>query len=572
MAKSIRLVAALGVGIFLWSSDSCASLAHDRFSPVSRFEGFHPAGPDQPGRTPPGTWIALDKDAAEPLAHDRFSPRSPDGGFRPGGPDLPGKTPPGTLLTQGREAPGREQEPRNLLEGLKDGWDLFLKDMEQATAPFREEFARGLVGPFGQLLKEHGQLLQANFEGLFNRSQFQGGRTGPLEGGRVSGVISPSIRFNEQSALAAVYNGSYNRELQVFTEDEGPRQRTEQQRHEFILLHSLDFTKPFGIPFLDRLTVSPSVFQNYAFTRESAEEEWGNGVPFRGVDNFKGLYDYWERGGGLEARFSHEPEKAANHSLSLTAQAYLRHYRNFISLARQLDPSSPQPRFEKDYFGVLARGVYQFLGPEGLSVRLGLTHQNKLFTEDRADEDPLQFPGVAGGRRRDLTNTLDWRVSSPIGLLEGLTLGLSGNFEYTKSNSGFNDTLSPIPPVGVFSEKYYDYWSLLLSPEVSFRRKVNTRLFGFGLSGTLILSASYSWSHRRYEDRKAKDEFGNLKDLTEIGVTHVISPRLVYQFHKNWALVLEAKRTIARANTEDERTFRYNYDINSFGMGLQYNF
>ena len=566
------LAAALGLGFALWSSGSSASLAHDRFPPLSQFEWSRQAGPDRPGRTPPGTWITLGEGAAGPLAYDRFPPRSPDGGFLPGGPGQRGKTPPGALLAQGEEAPGAGQEPRNLLEGLKDGWDLFLRDIEQATAPFRQEFSRGLVGPFGQLLKEHGQLLQFNFEGIVNRSDFQGGRTGALEGGRVSGVISPSFRFNEQSALVAVYNGSYNRELQVFTEDEGPRQRTEQQRHEFILLHSLDFAKPFGIPFLDRLTVSPSVFQNYAFTRESGEEEWGNGVPFRGVDNFEGLYDYWERGGGLEVRFSREPEKAASHSLSFTSQAYLRHYRNFISLARQLDPASPQPKYEKDYSGVLARAVYQFLSPDGSSIRLGLTQLNKLFTEDRADRDPLQFPGVAGGRRRDITNTLDWRVSSPIGRFEGLTLGLSGNFEYNKSNSGFNDTVSPLPPVGVFSERYYDYWSVLLSPEVSFRRKVSTRVFGIPLNGTLIFSSSYSWSYRRYRDRKAKDEFGNLKNLTEVDVTHIISPRLVYQFHKNWALVLEAKRTIARANTEDERTFRYNYDINSFGMGLQYNF
>ena len=67
------------------------------------------------------------------------------------------------------------------------------------------------------------QILRFNVTGMFTRSKFQG-ESDALDGGSVSGVIAPALRLAEDTAIAMVYYGSYNRELQVFTEDEGPRQ------------------------------------------------------------------------------------------------------------------------------------------------------------------------------------------------------------------------------------------------------------------------------------------------------------------------------------------------------------
>lgn len=179
----------------------------------------------------------------------------------------------------------------------------------------------------------------------------------------MSGVFAPALRLTEDTAIAVVYNGSYNRELQVFTEDEGPRQQ-EEQRHEFIVLISHDFLDPFGGGFIDRLTVSPSFFQSYVFTRQTGDEEWGNGLPWRGVDEFEGLYDYWNRGGGLEIKLVNEGERRRRDTISAAFQIYRRHYRKFISLARLLDPTSAEPKYEKDYIGYLVRAP-RIQGPEG---------------------------------------------------------------------------------------------------------------------------------------------------------------------------------------------------------------
>lgn len=55
-------------------------------------------------------------------------------------------------------------------------------------------------------------------------------------------------------------------------------------------------------------------------------------------------------------------------------------------------------------------------------------------------------------------------------------------------------------------------------------------------------------------------------------ILHIITPRIVYQFNRAWAVFLQWRRTIAQSNFEDGRTFRYNCDINSFGVGVQYNY
>jgi len=441
-------------------------------------------------------------------------------------------------------------------------------------------FSLGNWSSVRKFFEERVQLVRFNVEGLFNYSEFQTGSTqGPLEGGRFSGVVAPAIRLTEDTALVFVYNASYNRDLQVFREDEGPRQRSEEQRHEFIALLSQDYVRPFGIGWINRLTLSPSVFQTYVFTRQTAAEDWGNGIPLSGIEKFKGLYDYWDRGAGYEVKLLHEREGERKHSLAAAIQAYQRHYRNFISLARQQDPASPEPKFEKDYEGILYRLTYEFLAPQNTSVRLAYSRLDRYFTDDRARVDPLVVTGVPGERRIDTTDTVDGRVAREVPFVRGLVLALGGGVSYNQSNSGFNDTLAPLPAAGVFSDQYYDYWSFRVEPELIYSREVNSRFLGLPIKGVMTFSLNYSYDRRAYKDRKAKDKDGGFrdagvgdKDEIEVDVTHTIAPRLVYQFHKSWALLLEARRTIARSNFEDERVFRYNYDINSIGVGIQYRY
>jgi hypothetical protein len=203
---------------------------------------------------------------------------------------------------------------------------------------------------------------------------------------------------------------------------------------------------------------------------------------------------------------------------------------------------------------------------------LAYTYLQKNFTEDRADKDLLESPGVPSEKRKDRTHTFEGRGTIPIEAIRGLTLGFGGFGVYNTSNSGFNDTLPPLPPTGFFSKNYYDYWSFRVIPEFAYSRRVNSSILNWRLTGVLTLAASYSFDRREYKDRKAKDKEGNIKDQVEVDITHVITPRVIYQINRNWATFFQWRRTIARSNFEDERTFRYNYDINSYGVGIRYTY
>lgn len=460
-----------------------------------------------------------------------------------------------------------QEKSDDQLSGSMGFWEKLMEKISLGAKPVSDGIA-----PIKEWFEERGQLLRFNVAGQFTRSRFQGNNS-PLEGGDISGVFAPALRLTEDSALAFVYNGSYNRELQIFTEDEGPRQQQESQNHNFVLLLSQDYLNPFGSTYIDNVTISPSVYQTYSFTRQTQSEDWGNGLPWRGPSKFKGLYDYWDRGGGSEITVVHKGANRTRDTYSTAFQIYRRHYRNFISLARTQDPSSSEPKFEKDYIGYLGRVAVNHIDPSALGARFSVTHLQKMYTEDRADEDPLVNTGVAGRRRRDNTTTLDARLSHPLPLLEGIAVvALGGTIVANTSTSGFNDTLSPLDSTGVFTSKYYDYLSYNISPELTYSRKIDLPFIFWNLNGVMTLRASYSYERRGYRDRKAKDKDGNLKNVREVDVTHTINPRIEYLINKSWALVFQAKRIIARSNYEDERTSRYNYDLNSFSFGFQYSY
>ena len=454
------------------------------------------------------------------------------------------------------------------LVGIQDAWTKISEDFSRTMKPFFSDSddLRAVKDWFAERV----QILRFNVEGTFLRSKYQEPDADAFEGGRLSGVFAPALRINEDSTLIFLYNGGYNRELQVFTEDEGPRQRNEEQRHEITALLATDYINPFGSEFINRVTVSPSFFQTYVFTRQTGNEDWGNGNPLGGIQKFKGLYDYWDLGVGLDVRIVHERGEGRNDVLSVVFQHYRRHYRNFISLARLQDRASTEPKYEKDYFGLLAQASYEHQYQKDLSYKFSYTYLNKKFTEDLADNDPLEDTTTIGERRKDQTHTLNSRIAYP--LPWDLVGSLDGTLVYNVSDSGFNDTLSPLSAVGVFTDDYYDYWSGSLAPELSHTRKVNLWWMGAKRNMDLTLSAAYSIERRSYRGRPAKDKDGSLKNSNEVDYTHTISPQAVLKFHDNWALLLQARRVIARSNVRDERTFRYSYDINTFSLGLFYRF
>ena len=238
------------------------------------------------------------------------------------------------------------------------------------------------------------------------------------------------------------------------------------------------------------MTVSPS-FSKLMYSPGRLRTKIGETeTPSAASKRFKGLYDYWDRGVGLDVKIVHERGEGRNDVLSAAFQYYRRHYRNFISLARLQDPSSTEPKFEKDYYGILGQASYEHQYQKGLAYKFSYTYLRKRFAEDLADNDPLEDTTTIGERRKDETHTLSSRIAYPLPM--NLVGSLSGTLVFNFSNSGFNDTLSPLSSVGVFTDDYYDYWSGSLAPELSHTRKVNLWWMGAKRSGDLTLSAAYS--------------------------------------------------------------------------------
>lgn len=136
-----------------------------------------------------------------------------------------------------------------------------------------------------------------------------------------------------------------------------------------------------------------------------------------------------------------------------------------------------------------------------------------------------------------------------------------------------------MPAAGAFSEHYYDHWSFRVEPEITYAREVDSRLLTLPIKDLLALSLNYSYARRAYRDRKAKDKDGGFrdggvgdKDENEVDVTYPFARRRVYPFYENCALLLRARKAMARSNFEDERVYRYNYGINILGLGIQYRF
>lgn len=129
-----------------------------------------------------------------------------------------------------------------------------------------------------------------------------------------------------------------------------------------------------------------------------------------------------------------------------------------------------------------------------------------------------------------------------------------------------------MPAGGAFSEHYYGHRSFRVEPEITCAREVDSRRLTLPIKDLLVLSFGYAYDRRAHRDREAKDKDAAVggKGENEGDVIYPFARRRVYPLHKNCAFLLQARKAMARSNFEDERVYRYNYDINILGLGIQY--
>lgn len=356
-------------------------------------------------------------------------------------------------------------------------------------------------------------------------------------GGDASAVLAPTVEIRPGKSLILLYNGSYQKKKQIFTEDEGPQQTTEYTTH--------TLTPMFRYRYSPKLTITPSLFHTWELMKESSGDKW-----------YQGLYDYRDFGAGIDFAYAIDMSKELESSFILTLQRYERRYPNFRSLISIAGISNLEER-EKDFFGTLLSATYATQKRQGLSVTTSFSVLFKNYS-DKQIEDSIG--GRTGEKQKDQQHTITLMLGYRPD--ESWNYGLTGVFVFTESNQ--NLATGSFPDI-TFQKNYYSSYTAILRPNISYVRRLSKK-------HALKLGGTYSLTNIKYADRVARAVGGFLADVKETDWTHDFTLNALYSLDRRWSLGAILNYTIARSNSKDEAVYRYNYDIVNLSAGLTYQY
>ncbi len=356
-------------------------------------------------------------------------------------------------------------------------------------------------------------------------------------GGDASAVLAPSFEIRPGKSLILLYNGSFQRKKQVFTEDQGPRQSTETTTHTLTPMYQYRYSPQF--------TITPSLFRTWALTKESSGDKW-----------FQGLYDYRDLGAGIDFAYAVDTSKERSSTFMLTAQRYERRYPNFLSLISIAGISNLEEH-EKDFIGTLLSAAYMVKKQEGLSVT---TSFSSLFKNYRDKQIEDSVGGRTGEKQKDQVHTVNLILEYRPG--KSWNYGITGTFSYNESNQ--NLATGSFPDI-TFQKNYFSSYTIVVAPNISYVRRLSRK-------HALKLGGSYSLTNIKYADRRAKDASGAITNVKETDWTHDITLNALYALNRRWSVGAILNYTSARSNTKDESVFRFNYDIVNVSAGLTYQY
>jgi hypothetical protein len=355
-------------------------------------------------------------------------------------------------------------------------------------------------------------------------------------GGNASVIAAPVLLFDPQKSFILLYNGSYRKSKHVYAQDDGPRLFSEEQLHAFTPTFRYA-ASPSG------LVISPSFIYTELRLKETADDSWSSG-----------LYNYREKGAGLNLEYTFTAGEMGRNALTLVGQRFGREYPNFKGLAFYAGIQFEER--EKDFAGTLLSAAFNLERFTGISSKTTLTYLDKDY-QDKLVES-------ATGERLDerqhdyvitLSEELFWRAGGP------WSFSLNGAMAVTRSNQNLAEGSFPFV---TFHPDYYSFNSFTLSPGVN-----HTLLLAGERS--ITCSALYSLKRLAYKSRRAKDASGNLLGK-EVDWNHTLTLRAIYTFSKQWSFGAIAEYNRARSNMEDERIYRYDYEILNLSAGFSYRY
>ncbi|MBW1862283.1 MAG: hypothetical protein JRJ02_07905 [Deltaproteobacteria bacterium] len=381
-------------------------------------------------------------------------------------------------------------------------------------------------------------LMIADFNGFFTRSDMNGAES--LPGGSVSGNISPTYRFNDETFFVLMYNGNYNKRREFYSDDIGPRERSEYQGHTITPMLRMDFGER------SRYTITPSFFYTRTYNKDTTESGWS-----------EGLYNYRDTGEGLDFKMKGMGFGGADGALELGAQYYKRRYPNYESLL-DLATGLGTEKDEKDYHGVIVKAGYDWITDFGFSWSANYSLLYKMLDDKKVvDEDGV----LTDDEQHDYLHTLD--ADLRYFFFWGLRVGLGLRGGLNTSSQNYYDGMDTLTLADdVFLPEFYDYYLYRLEPKI---------FYTFTLF-PLTPSLSYAYQRMDYSDRKAKFRDGIYKDEDQWETQKEINFRLRYDITRSWSLLAWWQHIAARSNNDDDRVYRYDYTINNYSIGVSFRY
>ncbi len=386
-------------------------------------------------------------------------------------------------------------------------------------------------------------LFIANSDAFFTLSHLN--NAGTIGGGSVDALLAPTYKFNDRTFFILMYDGHYFKKRDFYSDEIGPRERSEFQAHTLQPMLRMDF----GPRAHNSLT--PSVFMTYTFNKDIDAGDWNDG-----------LYNYRDFGGAME--FDMREVFVKEGAINLTAQYYKRRYPNYASLLSltglDLKSGLNTEKNEKDYHGVLVKGGYSMAKPSGFSFET----QYALLQKDLDDKKVVGTDGVLKSEKQmDYLHTLDLNLWHTLDVGGDLKLGVDLRGGLNRSNQNYYDGMETIIlSDDQFTPDYYNYTMYRISPNISF----TFPLF------PLTASATYAFQKIRFTDRKATFADGSYKPELERDIEQSFNFRLSYELSTHWSLIGVWEHIKARSNYDDERLYRYDYIIDNYSIGVAFQY
>jgi hypothetical protein len=384
-------------------------------------------------------------------------------------------------------------------------------------------------------------MLIAHLSASYTLSDLQGSNT--LSGGSISGVIAPTYRLNHNKFLILMYDGQYYKKREFYSDDIGPRQRSEFQRHTITPMLRIDFGKG------SRYSMTPSFFYTATYNKDIEPGGWS-----------EGLYNYYDVGAGLDFDMRKLGFGGGEGTLKVGVQFYRRDYPNYVSLL-DLATGIGVEEDEKDYHGVITRARYNWTQKLGFSWGA----EYSLLYKNLDDKKVVNSNGLlTSTEQRDYLHSLDLKCWYVLDNIDGrFRVGLDLNGSLKDSNQNYFDAMGTLDPSdNVSLPDFYDYRSYRIRPNISYT---------FALF-PLTSSFAYSYQKSDYIDRRARFSNGIYKNDKQWETLEEVEIGLSYDLTKNWALMAQWQHIVGRSNNDDESVYRYDYRINNYSMGISYSF